>query len=267
MFTDSHCHLASHKFSPEELSEVIQRAKAADINRFVTLATNLQDLAPNLELTKQYPDVYCCLGIHPCDVTDAPEAAINTLEAHFSDPKVVGVGESGLDYYHPAPEGWTEDAYHARQRDLLEQHFQLAERTKRNIVLHTRDRSGTASFDDCLDIYKRYSSNVQAVFHCFPGTLAQAEQVLELGGLVSFTGNVTFKNAHQIHETAARLPLGSFMLETDSPYLAPTPHRGKRNEPAYVKEIAYHICTLKKISPEELSEATQSAVNRFFSFS
>ena len=264
MFTDSHCHLASHKFSENEVKEILARAKTAGINRFITLGTDLEDLATNLALTKQHESIFCSLGIHPCDVTETPDNYLETLEPNFSDPKVVAVGESGLDYFHPAPEGWSTEDYHARQRKFLDQHFQLAERTKRNIVLHTRDRSGAASFDDCLEIYKRYSSQVRAVFHCFPGTLPQAEQVLDLGGLVSFTGNVTFKNAHQIQETASKLPLGSFMLETDSPYLAPTPYRGKRNEPAYIKEIAYHICTLKKIAPEELSKATEEAVNRFF---
>lgn len=266
MFTDSHCHLASHRYEDKEISELLERAQAAGIHRMITLSTGADDVQDNIRLAENYAEIYCTVGIHPCDVVENTEDIISQLRGMVENPRVVALGETGLDYYHPAPEGWSEEDYHARQRDFLEKHFQLAAECGLNIVLHTRDRSGEASFKDCLEIYARYAEKVQAVFHCFPGDLSQAEQVLELGGMLSFTGNVTFKNATQIQETVTALPLGSFMLETDAPYLAPVPYRGQRNEPAYVKEIASHICTLKKISPSELASATEQAVERFFRF-
>lgn len=264
MFTDSHCHLASYKFTEEEIPALIARAEEAGIKRMITLSTDLEDLHPNLKLAESFSQIYCALGIHPCDVTEVTDDAVSQVSQHLSHEKVVAVGETGLDYFHPAPEDWTQEDYHARQRDFLRQHFQLAQEKGKNIVLHTRDKSGTASFQDCMEIYKEFSSQVRAVFHCFPGTVEQAEEILTLGGLVSFTGNVTFKNAKQIQETVTTLPLGTFMLETDAPYLAPVPHRGKRNEPAYVKDIVNQICTLKRISPQELSIATERALNEFF---
>lgn len=267
MFTDSHCHLASYKYTEEELPQVIERAVSAGITRMVTLSTDLEDLLPNLELTERFKEVYCCLGIHPCDVTEVPDDAVAQVAAHLSKPKVSAVGECGLDYFHPAPKGWEEEAYHERQREFLEQHFQVAAEKGLNIVLHTRDKVGRQSFDDCLQIYEKYADKVRAVFHCFPGTVEQAERIISLGGVVSFTGNVTFKNAQQIQETASALPLGTFMLETDSPYLSPVPHRGKRNEPSMVKDIANHICTLKHISPAELSAATEKVVQEFYKLS
>ena len=241
MLTDTHCHLASHRYSPEEMEEVITRAQKAKVARMVTLATGIEDLQQNIDLAEKYPSVYAGIGIHPCDVTEAPNDAVAKLRTHLPHPKVVVIGEAGLDYYHPAPEGWDEEAYHQRQRDFLKQQFELAPVSNLNIVIHTRDKAGAQSFYDCLEIYKEYSSQLKAVFHCFSGTFEQAQEVITLGGLVSFTGNVTFKSAHLIKEVAQKLPLGSFMLETDAPYLSPTPHRGKRNEPARVRDIATYI--------------------------
>lgn len=266
MFTDTHCHLASSKFDKSELTELLQRAREAGVERCITLSTDLEDLQPNLSLARTYDEIYCAIGIHPCYVTQVPDNALDLVREALSTPEVVAVGETGLDYYHPAPAGWTETDYHARQRHFLDQHFQMAKEAGLNIVLHTRDRRGQASFTDCLAIYRKYAQEVRAVFHCFPGTVLQAEQVLALGGLVSFTGNVSFKNAQQIKETVKALPLGSFMLETDAPYLTPVPHRGKRNEPAYVADIVNAVCTLKQISPQELAPVIRGVEEAFFRY-
>lgn len=266
MFTDSHCHLASHKFDETEIQDLISRSEESGIHRLITLSTDIHDLLPNLKLAEKHEQVYTCLGIHPTEVTNVDDNACDEIVPHLTKSKVVAVGETGLDYYHPAPEGWSEENYHSRQREFLEKHFQIAAASNLNIVLHTRDKNGTASFDDCISIYKKYASDVKAVFHCFPSTVAQAEEVFKLGGLISFTGNVTFKNAKLIQETATMVPLHSFMLETDSPYLAPVPVRGNRNEPAYILHIAEYICKLRGIPPEKLSEATETNVNSFFRF-
>ncbi len=262
--TDSHCHLGSHRFTKEEIPDLIARAHERGVTRLITLATGEDDLIENLEIAQHSPSVHACLGIHPCDVHECRDDFESLLTPHLSDPKVAAIGETGLDYFHPAPEGWTDEDYHARQRDFLRRHFLLAREYGLNIVLHTRDRSGTGSFDDCLKIYDEFKDEVQAVFHCFPGPYSLAKRVFELGGLISFTGITTFKNAPLVVETATQSPPGSFMLETDSPYLAPVPHRGKRCEPAYTRETAEKIAELRDISLEQLRTETEATVCSFF---
>lgn len=265
MLTDSHCHLASHRFSEEELPDLLARARAAGVTQMISLATSLGDLHANLAIA-QNPDIHTCIGIHPCDVHHAPNDATAQLAAFVADPRVCGIGETGLDYYHPAPEGWEDENFRARQRHFLREHFELAASAKLNIVIHTRDREGHASFDDAIAIYAEYHTAVRAVFHCFIGMWENALRVLDLGGLVSFGGVATFKTAHHVRETALHCPAGSFMVETDSPYLAPEPHRGKRNEPAYVCETATRLATLRGESLEALALHTTATASAFFRF-
>ncbi len=265
MLTDSHCHLASHRFPATEVAGLIEHARAAGVGRLVTLATSLEDIQANLALAEN-PRVHACLGIHPCDVHHAPDDAVSRISAFVDDPRVCAIGETGLDYYHPAPDGWDEDSFRARQRDFLRQHFELAAKCGLNVVIHTRDKEGHASFEDALAIYEGYRDSVRAVFHCFIGPWENAERVLGLGGLVSFGGVVTFKNARQVRETACRCPLGSFMVETDAPYLAPEPHRGKRNEPAWVRATAEFLAALREETTEELASHTSATASAFFRF-
>lgn len=264
MLTDSHCHLASHKFPRDEVPEIVARAREAGVARMITLATGLDDLQANLELAAAHPGVHVCLGIHPCDVQNAPDDALETIRPLLSDPRVAGVGETGLDYYHPAPDGWDDDALRGRQRDFLENHFQLAAGAGLNLVIHTRDRTGDASFQDALAIYRRHAGHVRAVFHCFVGPIENARAVIELGGLVSFGGVTTFKNAAEVLAVATELPPEHFMLETDSPYLAPHPHRGRRNEPAHVALVAERIAAARQCPPDELARATSRTAADFF---
>ena len=263
MLTDSHCHLASHRFSAEEIPELIARARAADVTRLITLATSLDDLHANLTIAID-PAVHTCIGIHPCDVHHAPDNATDQLREFVIDPRVCAIGECGLDYYHPAPDGWSEENYRDRQRQFLEQHFQLAASAGLNIVIHTRDREGYGSFEDALATYAKYHEKVRAVFHCFIGPWENAKRVLDLGGLVSFGGVTTFKTANEVRETALRCPAGSFMIETDSPYLAPEPYRGKRNEPSFVRSIAERLASLRGESLAELASHTTGTAASFF---
>ena len=264
MLTDSHCHLASHKFPAEEIPSLLDRAREAGVNRLITLATNLADIPRNLELAESFPQVFACVGIHPCDVHETPDEYLPELREFARHPRVAAIGETGLDYYHPPPSGWDEESYHQRQRDFLQQHFELAAELDLNVVIHTRDRSGNASFGDALTLYEPFASSLQAVFHCFPGPFSQAKRVLDLGGLVSFTGIATFKNATEVLDAAIRTPAGRIMVETDSPYLAPVPHRGKRCEPAH------SLCTAKCISEarsealEQFAAHTENTVQSFF---
>jgi len=266
MLTDSHCHLASHKFPKEELQEIITRAQDNKISRMVTLATNLKDCRSNLDIAEAFSSVYACIGIHPCDVHETADDYMLSLKEHAAHPRCVAIGETGLDYFHPAPEGWTEDNYHKRQRQFLRDHFELAAELGKNIVIHTRDRSGTASLSDAIAIYSEYAHKVRAVFHCWPYDLDAALPIFELGGIISFTGVATFKNATQVLETAKLCPEGSFMVETDSPYLAPVPHRGKRNEPAFTRDTAEAIATARGETLEQLAIHTEHTVNDFFKF-
>jgi TatD DNase family protein len=265
MLTDSHCHLASHRFHPDEVQELIDHARDAGVDRLVTLTTSLGDLHANLTIAEN-PAVHACIGIHPCDVHHAPDDAAGQLAAHTGDPRVCAIGETGLDYHHPAPEGWGEHAFRERQRSFLRWHFELAATSGLNVVIHTRDRSGHASFEDALEIFRDFHTTVRAVFHCFIGPWENARRVLELGGLVSFGGVATFKSAREVRDTALKCPAGSFMLETDAPYLAPEPHRGKRNEPAYVRDTAEFLAALRGETFDELANHTAKTAAAFFRF-
>ncbi len=265
MLTDTHCHLASHRFLTDELPGLLDRARATGVRRMVTLATSLEDLPANLTLAEN-PGVHCGIGIHPCDVHHAPDDAVAQLSALTPDPRVCVLGETGLDYYHPAPDGWDEVTFRTRQHAFLRQHFELAAATGLNVVIHTRDQKGHASFEDALQIYHDYHNSVRAVFHCFSAAWESAKRVLDLGGLVSFGGVATFRNARRVIETLGRCPAGSFMLETDAPYLAPEPHRGQRNEPAYVRNIAEFIAEVRKEPLEALARHTEVTATTFFRF-
>lgn len=265
MLIDSHCHLASHRFPRDEVAALIGRAQDAGVTRMVTLATNLDDLAENLRIAEN-PAVHACIGIHPCDVHHAPEDAISKLSTFTGDTRVCAIGETGLDFYHPAPDGWTEEAFRSRQLDFLRQHFELAAKAGLNIVIHTRDQSGHASFEHALAIYREFHNSVRAVFHCFIGPWENAKLVLDLGGLVSFGGVATFKSAREVRETATQCPAGSFMVETDAPYLAPEPHRGKRNEPAFSRDTAEFIAKLRGESYEDFLLHTEDTTHSFFRF-
>ena len=263
MLTDSHCHLASHRFPPEEIPALLARAHDADVRHIISLMTSLDDLNANL-IIAQNSSVHTCIGIHPCDVHHAPDDVTTQLAAWVDDPRVCGIGETGLDYYHPAPEGWDEGNFRERQRLFLSQHFELAAAAQLNIVIHTRDREGFRSFEDALAIYGRYHTKVRAVFHCFIGPWENAKRVLDLGGLVSFGGVATFKTAPQVRDTAQQCPAGSFMIETDAPYLAPEPYRGKRNEPSFLAKTAERLATLRGETSQALALHTSQTAAAFF---
>jgi TatD DNase family protein len=248
------------------MADLVERATAVDVHRLITLATDETDQEVNLQVARSFPGVSACLGIHPCDVHETRDDFESLITPHLDDPKIAAIGETGLDYFHPAPEGWTDEDYHGRQRDFLLRHFELARKVGLNVVIHTRDRKGHQSLDDALAIYREFSPDVRAVFHCFPGPPELAEKVFQAGGLISFTGIATFKNARAVVDTVQSVPDGTFMLETDSPYLAPTPHRGQRCEPAYTRITAEAIAAQRGESLEDLAQKTEETVNGFFRF-
>ena len=264
MLVDTHAHLDFPDYAAD-LPLVLERAEAAGISRIINISTSLASSLRSVALAEAHPSIFAAVGIHPCYVDQSPDDFRDPLRSLLGHPKVVAIGETGLDYHRAAepPEeagartGW--EANRRRQASFFRGQLELAEEHGLSVVVHQRD-----SWDDTLDILRPYGGRVKAVFHCFGGTLSQAEELLGLGFCVSFTGIVTFKNAALVHETAARLPAGSFFLETDCPFLAPVPHRGKRCEPSHTRLVAERIAQLRNESLEALAEHTSAAANAFF---
>jgi len=262
-FYDTHAHLDFPDFA-RDLPETLERATSAGISKSIAIGTDFESSRRAVALAREYPRVYAVVGWHPSHVTAAPDDVRPELRELAREPKVVAIGETGLDYHRmPGGEagGESQEAqeYRLRQRRLFEQQLEVASELGLNCVVHQRD-----AFNDVLSTLRPFTGTVRGVFHCFGGTPAQARQVLELGCLVSFTGIVTFRNAEVVRETAASVPAGKFMLETDCPYLAPVPFRGKRCEPAYVKQIAEAVAQARGCGLEELSVMTCRTAEEFF---
>jgi len=262
-FYDTHAHLDYPDFVPD-LPEVIQRAQAAGIERINCIGTDFDSSRRALELAERFDGVYAVVGWHPSDALRAPEDIRPTLRELGSHPKVVALGETGLDYYRlpsrqPGKTAADDERYKKRQAELFDQHLEVAAELGLSCVIHQRE-----SLDDTISRLERFADRVRGVFHCFSGDAASMQRILALNSLVSFTGIATFKNAQNIRDVIAAAPEGKFMLETDCPFLAPVSYRGKRCEPAYVKEIAETAALARGCSLEELSQMTCDAADGFF---
>ena len=263
VFYDTHAHLDFPDFAAE-LPAVVQRAADAGIERIISIGTDLDSSRKAIELAEKFPAVYAVVGWHPNDALQAPVDIRSELRALTLHPKVVAIGETGLDYFRlPSANGGTvaeDEVLKKKQAEIFQQQLEVAADTGLNVVIHTRGDC----FEQTLDIMRPFTAKVRGVFHCFVNDTAAMQRVLAMNSLVSFTGILTFKNAQTIRDTLAATPLGSFMLETDSPFLAPVPYRGKRCEPAYVKEISEAVAQLKGCSLAELSHATCQTAKGFF---
>ena len=262
-FYDTHAHLDYPDFA-KDFDEMQQRAVTSGIIKAISIGTDLESSGRAIKLAERYPAIYAVVGWHPSHALDAPQDIRAALREMAKHPKVVALGETGFDYHHlPSRDkkgGEADDvAYKARQRELFNQHLEVAADTGLNCVIHQRD-----SLEDTLLALSPYAERVRGVFHCFSSTEQNLRRILEMGCLVSYTGIVTFKNGQNVRDCVAATPMGKFMLETDCPYLAPVPYRGKRCEPAYVKEIAELIAQVKGCSLDQLSEATCQAAHAFF---
>lgn len=259
MFFDSHTHLGSSRFD-EDLPAVLDRARAAGVTRMVAPATDLENARKLLALVENEPDVRVAVGIHPCDADSVTGTAwIDELRDLAQHSKVCAIGEIGLDYFHAPPEGFALDDWKMHQAKVLTAQLELAAELKLNVILHNRE-----SWDDLTAIVLPFSDRLRGVFHCFTGTLAEAQPLLDRGNLISFTGIVSFKNAGVIAETARDVPASSYMIETDAPYLAPVPHRGKRCEPAYVADTARAIAALRgEAAGQVAADTTRNALGFF----
>lgn len=260
MLTDTHAHLDFPDFA-DDFAGVLSRAAEAGVKRVISIGTSIESSRRVVALAERHPEVWAVIGVHPGSAEEAPEDALAALRELARHPRVVAIGETGMDYHRLPGTAEADGAVKAAQARLFEQQLDLAVEMGLNAVIHQRD-----AWDDTLEILSRYTGKLHAVYHCFGEALPRARQLLALGHLVSFTGIVTFKNARAAQETAAGVPADAFMVETDCPYLAPVPHRGKRCEPAYSRLVAEYVAGLRGVSLAELAARTEETANGFFKF-
>lgn len=260
-WTDTHAHLASRQFEGE-LGEIVARATDAGVTRIVTIGTDLEDSRRNVEIAETFDGVFATVGVHPTSVHRVTQRGyIEELTGLTRRPRVVAIGEIGLDYFHSPRDGSPEEEWRALQEKFFREQLDLAARLDLPVVIHQRNSAEAVN-----QVLAEYAGRVTAVLHCFSGSAEEAQSLIGQGHYISFTGIATFTNARDVQETAKAIPDDRIMVETDSPYLAPVPYRGKRCEPAYVHETAAHIARLRGVSPEEFSATTSENARRFFRF-
>jgi TatD DNase family protein len=258
VFYDTHAHLDFPDFQPD-LESVVSRAHAAGIERIISIGTDLEGSKRAIAIAEKFPNVYAAVGWHPNHVDEAPDDIRPALRELAKHPKVVAIGETGLDYHRPPESGL--DAIKAKQASVFRQQMEVAAELGLNCVIHQRD-----SFEDVIAQMEPFKGKVKGVFHCFSEPIPSLNRVIEHGSLVSFTGLITFKNAQNARDALAAAPADRFMWETDCPFLAPVPYRGKRCEPAYVKEIAAMAAQVRNCTLDQLSEQTCKTAKEFFRF-
>jgi TatD DNase family protein len=246
-FVDSHCHLDDARFDADR-EEVIDRAHRAGIRYLLTVSggSGPDDLASGIPIAARYDWIYTTAGIHPHEAKGAKARHFEMLRKAAGDQKVVAIGEIGLDYFYD----------HSRrevQKQVLIEQLQIARETKLPVIIHCRD-----AWEDLGEIIARHwaGSGQRGILHCFTGSREEAFRFLDWGFMISFAGNVTFKKAEDLREVAREVPLDRLLTETDSPYLAPVPNRGKRNEPVFVLDVARQLAELRGMSPEEMGTLT-----------
>ena len=254
MLVDSHCHLDHLNLTDREggLNAVIADAEAQGITQFLSVAVDIPTSASLVDLTAQHSNIYSSVGVHPLQKIDQPVPSVEQLVVLANAPKVIAIGETGLDNFYSADT-------HRWQRDSFINHLQASQQTGLPIIIHTRDAR-----EETIELLRQYPLEAGGVMHCFTETWEMAEAAIELGFYISFSGIVTFKSADELREVVRRVPLDRLLVETDSPWLAPVPHRGKQNEPQYVREVAESVADLKGISLEQLAEITTQNFHRLF---
>ncbi|RYX81956.1 TatD family deoxyribonuclease [bacterium] len=259
MFFDSHCHLSDERLFAE-LDAVLERATAAQVNRILSIAVDLDD-ATAIARFSDGARVWSSAGVHPASALTWTDGESNQkLRELLTDPKCVAVGECGLDYVYDETHPHYPGATRPRQAEVFEQQLEIAAQTGKPVVIHNREADA-----DILSILERWSSRLSGgVFHCFSSDWSIAQRVIDIGFHLGFTGIVTFKNAPIIHEVAQKCPLERMLIETDAPYLAPVPHRGKQNEPSFVPHVAVKIADLKGMSRDEVGEITTANARKLF---
>jgi len=251
MFVDSHCHLDFSEFAAE-VPALLARMAENGVTHALCISVELPEFPKVLALAEAHPELYATVGVHP-DYPETIEPTVEQLAALARHPKVVGIGETGLDYYRLSGDlGW--------QRERFRVHVRAAKACAKPLVIHTRN----AAADTLAILREEVPASAGGVFHCFTEDWTVASAALDLGFHLSFSGIVTFRNATALKEVARRCPLDRLLIETDAPYLAPAPHRGKRNEPAFVRHVAEEIARLKELSVEEVGQASSGNFFRLF---
>ncbi len=253
MLIDSHCHL-DYLARDNDLEEVVARARRAGVGHMVTICTKLSEFAIVQDIARRFPDVDCSAGVHPHEAGEEGQDSPERLLALAALPEVVGIGETGLDYYY-------EHSPREAQQRSFRAHIAAARESRLPLIVHARD----ADADTVSILKQEYAQGAfPGVIHCFTAGPALAEAALELDFYISLAGIVTFKNADSLRDTVRRIPLERLLVETDSPYLAPVPQRGKPNEPAFVVHTAAHLAELFGVPAEELAAATTANFRRLF---
>ena len=262
VLVDTHCHLYHNRLAGD-LDEVLARARSAGVVIILQPAIDIPSIHEALALCERFEGLYAMAALHPTETKDATDADLAEIEAFCDDPRVVAVGESGLDYY------W-DQTYIPKQQDVLRFHARLAIEKDLPLVLHNRDKQNqTGSSDDLVQILNEEQAAAPSgkwlfgVFHCFGGSPDFAQAVMDLGFHVGIGGTLTFKNGG-VPEAIADVPLDRIVLETDAPFLAPAPHRGKRNEPAYTRLVAEKLAALRGMTVEEIAVATTANARKLF---
>ena len=254
MLIDSHAHIQGKEYAGE-IDAVIARARAAGVEKIIAVG-GAGDMSSNTEavaLAKTFSDIYATVGMHPHDAKDVGAEELQKLKNLAAEPKVVAIGETGLDYYY-------NHSPREVQRRVFGQFIHLARETGLPIVVHERDAA-----QDVADLLRTEGAGkLRGVIHCFTGNYEAARAYLDLGFYISFTGIITFKNADALRDVVRNVPLERMLVETDSPYLTPVPHRGKRNEPAYVRYVAETVARIKGLSLEEVARVTTQNVRELF---
>lgn len=255
MFIDTHVHLNADQYE-EDVAEVIERAKDSKVERMVVIGFDRKTIERAMKLTEKYEFIYAAVGWHPVDAIDCTEDDLRWIEELAAHPKVVGIGETGLDYH------WDKSPKEVQQ-EVFRKQIQLAKKVGLPIIIHNREAT-----EDILRILKEEKADeIGGVMHCFSGSVETARESIAMNFMISLGGPVTFKNAKKPKEVAEAISLDHLMIETDAPYLAPHPYRGKRNEPSYVPLVAEEIARLKGISVEEVALATTQNAEKFFNLS
>ena len=262
MFVDSHAHLEGHRFDSDR-EQVIARAREAGVEAIVAIGNGdgPVNFDCGIQLAEKYEFIYATIGIHPHEGKLADQAAFDRMEQLAKRPKVIAWGEIGLDYFY-------DHSPRDVQQGAFVKQMELARAAKLPIVIHCRPSDNSEdAWDDSLRLLgEQWSpSGLGGVLHCFTGNATQAKRGLDMGFMISFAGNITFPKAQQIREAALEVPVDRMLIETDSPFLAPVPFRGKRNEPAFVKEVARQLGELRGLSTDEIGEQTAQNFRRFFS--
>ncbi|HHW06077.1 MAG TPA: TatD family hydrolase [Clostridia bacterium] len=251
-FIDTHVHLMDDRFS-EDVAQVIENAKQAGLIAMINVGYDLESSRQAVAMAQEEPSLYAVVGIHPHDAKLCTPEALRELEQLAQEPKVVAIGETGLDYYRNlSPKEVQQEAFRAQLR--------LAQKLKKPIVVHDRDAHG-----DTMQILKEEQvSAIGGVLHCYSGSWEMAREAMKMGLFISLAGPVTFHNARRLQDIAKLVPLDYLLIETDCPYLAPEPYRGKRNEPAYVVKVAEMIAAVKRKPLEEIARVTTANAKRLF---